>query len=224
MSDIADFYFQKIPDHAGRYLVDIWAQSDEWLEKTHDYIQWMFPTREPSFVNSKAPLLTDEIVQEFQTDPHLISQVRTSLNRMIRFFEMDAENPWWVTKNNHNYLRCTRILHCLRDFGMISELSDFYSNLLTIADNNREVISGLTMGYWEDAFHGEQDYLIEVTIKTKISATRSVDVRASSLEEAIDLATSEVEDNIAEYGIGSRQYVMSDMKIEILSIDAEESS
>lgn len=220
MSVIADYYLQKVPDHAGRYLVDIWGQSDEYLEKSHDYIQWMFPNREPSPVNPKAPILTDEVVEEFKSDSHLISQVRTSLNRMIRFFEMDEENPWWCTKNNHNYLRCTRIINTLREFGMVAELAEFYDKLLTIADNN-EVINGITLSYWADAFEGQQEYLIEVTAKAEFVATRSVDVRASSLKEAKAIASKEVRDNM-ECVFNSKDYYMDVTDLTINYIKAEE--
>lgn len=220
MSKIAKFYLQEIPDHAGRYLVDIWAQSDEWLEKTHDYIQWMFPNRDPSPVSPKAPILTDEVVEEFKSNEYLITQVRTSLNRMIRFYEMDEENPWWCTKNNHNYLRCTRILHTLREFGMLKELSEFYSMLMTVANNNSEVIHGLTRSYWADAFEGQQEYLISVTIKAEVTATRTIDVRASSLEEALSIASDEVEENVNF--VGDRDYQMSNEEMKIISIVAGE--
>jgi len=219
MSSISDFYLQKTPDHAGRYLVDIWAHSDEWLEKTHDYIQWMFPNREPSPVNPKAPVLTDEIVEEFKFNHYLIEMVRTSLNRMIRFLEMDEKNPWWTTKNNHNYLRCTRILNTLKEFGMVKELDDFYARLTTIAKDN-EAINSLTLSYWEDAYEGLRDYLIMVTVKAKVTATRSVDVRTSSLEKALEIATEEVEDNVKF--VGNRGYQMSNEEMEIVSITAEE--
>jgi hypothetical protein len=221
MSEILSFYNCEAPDHAGRYLVDIWAFADEKLEKTHDYIQWLFPNREVSSVNPKAPLLTDEVVEEFKSNSYLLKNVKISLDRMIKFYEMDEENPWWCTKNNHNYLRCTRILNTLREFGMIEELSEFYSKLMIIADNN-EVIHGLTRSYWEDAFEGQKEYLIVVTVDVKVKASRSVDVRAASLEEAKNLASAEVEDCIGEYGLGSKQYEMDYKKIDITSIKAEE--
>lgn len=222
-SEIVLFYESQCSDTRGRFLDDILKFSHYQLEKTHDYIQFLFPNRDESAVNPSAPVLTDAVVAEFKACPELRAAVKRSLDTMIKFYEMDKENPWWCTKNNHNYLRCTRILNTLREFGMTNELDQFYSDLTRIADDN-EVINNLTQSYWENAYHGVQDYLISVTVEVKVKASRSVDVRAASLQEAINIATAQVEDSIGEYGIGSRSYVMDYEKIDITSIVAEETS
>lgn len=36
-------------DKQGRTLQDIWNFSDEQLESTHNYIQWLFPLINPTF-------------------------------------------------------------------------------------------------------------------------------------------------------------------------------
>ena len=41
------FYADAVPDHRGRFLREIQNWSDEDLERTHDYIQWLFPLAEP---------------------------------------------------------------------------------------------------------------------------------------------------------------------------------
>ncbi|MGH9411741.1 MAG: opioid growth factor receptor-related protein, partial [Vicinamibacterales bacterium] len=38
-------------DDEGRTLQQILAWDDDRLERAHDYIQWLFPTRQPSGVN-----------------------------------------------------------------------------------------------------------------------------------------------------------------------------
>src|SRR5687767_14960180 len=52
-------------DSAGRTLDEILAWDDDRLEAIHDYIQWLFPTRQPSGVNPFAPLVTDATVRAF---------------------------------------------------------------------------------------------------------------------------------------------------------------
>ena len=42
----------------GDTLDEIMKWPDEWLEEDHDYIQWLFPSTEPSQMNSAAPTLT----------------------------------------------------------------------------------------------------------------------------------------------------------------------
>lgn len=157
MNSVLSFYEETAPDSEGRYLSDILSSSNEFLEKTHDYIQWLFPNKEISFFNPDAPLLTEEIIKEFKTRSELQVAIKRSLNRMIAFYHMDAAHPWWVTKNNHNYLRITRILHTLRAFDMDHELIDFFGRLLVIFDNNRDIISDTTFDYWTDAFYGDTE-------------------------------------------------------------------
>ncbi len=50
------------PDADGRFHVDILKFSDEELEETHDYIQWLFPLCEPSMAVPGSPYLVDEEV------------------------------------------------------------------------------------------------------------------------------------------------------------------
>ena len=52
-------------DGNGRTLREILGWSDATLEGVHDYIQWVFPTRQPSGVNPFAPLVTAETVRAF---------------------------------------------------------------------------------------------------------------------------------------------------------------
>ncbi len=49
------FYRGEAADARGRWWRDILAKSDEWLEATHDYIQWLFPLPERSAFNPDAP-------------------------------------------------------------------------------------------------------------------------------------------------------------------------
>jgi hypothetical protein len=218
--NIISFYEGKSLDYKGRSLDDILSMTDNDLEECHDFIQVLFPNREPSSFNPKAPLLDDETVEHFKRRADLKKVVKLILNRMISFYDMGAEYPWWCTKHNHNYLRCTRILNTLREFGMKQELDMFYTRLLVIAKNNSEVITSETVSYWEDAYLGERDYLINVTVTAKVSATRGVDLRASSLKEAKRLAIEQVKENVIF--TGDRDYEMSDEEQEFISFEAEE--
>lgn len=161
MLEIILFYEDKAPDNFGRHLNNILTQDDKWLESCHNYIQWLFPNREPSFFNSEAPILTNDIIKEFKSRPDLLFNVKRSLDRMIKFYHLDIDekHPWWVTKNNHNFLRITRILHTLKELEMQDELMDFVSKLYFICINNEEII-GESSVFWQNAFDGKKDYEI----------------------------------------------------------------
>src|SRR6266571_4801991 len=47
-SDPIVAYYSGGPDAGGRMLAEILAWNDERLEAVHDFIQWVFPTRQPS--------------------------------------------------------------------------------------------------------------------------------------------------------------------------------
>ena len=218
---IISFYENKTPDLSGRYQDIILANDDHFLEKTHDYIQFLFPNKEVSEFNPDAPVLTDEVIDEFKSRADLQASVRDSLNRMIKFYNMDAEFPWWCTKKNHNYLRITRILNTLKAFGMQKDLDAFYAKLMIIAKNNKEVIDyDCALSYWEDAYEGAREYSIEVYVLAKIKASRNVEVRAAYLEEAKKLAIEEVKDNVDFKELGN--YVLYIEEQDIISFNAEE--
>lgn len=152
--NLIDFYEEIVPDDHGRYLSDIRNYSNQLLEDCHDWVQWLFPNREPSPYNPTAPLLDDETVEVFKSRNDLKLQVELSLNRVIEFYQLDVTHPWWVTKNNHNFLRISRILNTLREFGMLTEACNFFDQLTEVYSNNREVIGEVTFDFWEKAFTG----------------------------------------------------------------------
>ncbi len=149
-----DFYYGNIPNSNGKYYIDIINSDDIELEDDHLYIQWLFPNRQQSFINLNAPLLNDQVIKLFKADESLQEMIRISLDRMIQFYQLDQQTPWWITKNNHNYLRCTRILNTLREFEMKDELFHFYSQLLMIYINNYQIITPMTFLFWKRAYHG----------------------------------------------------------------------
>ena len=61
----------------------------------------------------------------------------------------------WLTSGNHNFLRITRILHCLNVMGLSQEATAFYNALQQIytedAAKTRQVIGASTFGYWTEA-------------------------------------------------------------------------
>ncbi len=154
MNAIVSFYEMSSPDNFNRWLDDIQRANDVWLEQTHNYIQWLFPNREPSAFNPEAPLLDDETVEIFISKNHLRDQVGISLEMMMDFYQLDTEHPWWVTKKNHNFLRITRILNTLREFKLIGGATYFFDKLTVVYSNNREIIGETTFEYWKQAFTG----------------------------------------------------------------------
>jgi hypothetical protein len=134
-SDAIVEFYSGSPDGEGRTLEAILAWNDDRLEAVHDFVQWVFPSRQPSAVNPFAPLVTDGTVSAFDRDPVLRDRLGQAFERMLRFYglrrhgsrvEIDervfpARSRVWLTPGNHNHLRLTRIMDCLSTLGLRGE-------------------------------------------------------------------------------------------------------
>lgn len=126
---IIGFLSGQTPDGEGRFLREILAWPDDRMEAVHDFIQWLFPLLEPSPVNPGAPVLDAATIAEIRARPALQEAVRASAARMRRFYQASRH---WITPGNHNHLRITRILKCLKLAGLDGEASEFFGWLSTI--------------------------------------------------------------------------------------------
>ena len=147
----------------------IWAWDYEELEIVHDYIQWLFPLAERSAFNPNAPIVDEEVIQAFHTNPQLRENLFKSFLLMLRFYGLqgseDKNGNFIVTKSpeyperrrewicimNHNYLRITRILKCLTVLGLKSYAQAFYRCLEQIYREESRHIGSKTFQYWTNA-------------------------------------------------------------------------
>lgn len=151
------------PDTAGRTLAAILAWDDERLETVHDYIQWLFPTRQPSGVNPFAPLVTGATIAAFEHDPGLRDRLRDAFERMLVFYGLThradrvatdpsrfpARSRVWLNPGNHNHLRLTRILESVATLGLREEATALQRCLLEdIAIGHADSVSPRTLSFW----------------------------------------------------------------------------
>jgi hypothetical protein len=174
-SGLLEFYSGVGTDDRGRYLREMLEWPDEELEPVHDYIQWLFPLTEPSAFNPRAPLLSDAAIREFRRSAELRSNVLASFERMVRFygFELAAAEEdcvirraanfserahVWLAPMNHNHLRITRILKCLRLVGLDDHARAFFDALAAIYESERRKprsnITAKTIHFWREAASG----------------------------------------------------------------------
>lgn len=165
------FYAGAAPDDSGRYLRDIHIWPDERLERTHDYIQWLFPLKERSGFNPHAPVLDEKAIGEFRRRPELRKKLHTSFVRMLLFYGFTLKDGTplqvvrassfadrsqvWLSWMNHNHLRITRILKSLKLLGLGEEADAFFASLTDLYDAEtaqpRQRISPETFEYWREA-------------------------------------------------------------------------
>jgi len=166
---ILRFYRLEGADARGRTLADIWSWDAARLEGVHDYIQWLFPLPEPSRFNPQAPILTEGAIEAFRADAHLRQRLLRSLGTMLGFYgltltsgpreapriaparDFAARSRDWLHAGNHNHLRLTRILTCLRLLGLEEHGRALYACLADIARDHPHAVSATTLAYWERA-------------------------------------------------------------------------
>lgn len=144
----------------GLYISDVHKFSFEQLESNHNYIQWLFPIKTISVHNLLAPIYKESV--DYNT-PIIMDNIKKSFEMMLRFYGLEYQNSQivrrkdfektkqWVTYNNHNYLRITRILKSLMLFQMGKEAKTFFTALEKIYEENKDIISEKTYLYWKMA-------------------------------------------------------------------------
>lgn len=141
----------------------ILAKDDEFWESCHDFIQWVFPTNQPSVFNPIAPIL-DRHTARWISKRNLLR----AFDRFLTFLGVkDPQNPdaigniryarvrQWYQPGNHNLLRITRVLKCLMLCGMYHEaraLEYFLHKCRNYAHGNGwESIPQETWDFWNKA-------------------------------------------------------------------------
>jgi len=157
MSLIEEFYTLKTTDHRNRKLFDYWGANDEWLEDTHDYIQWMFPLQEASAFNVHAPLLSEEDRYNCLWNESVYDNFCRSFNVMCGFYGFyitynnTVKLKRWVTPQNHNFLRLTRILKSSMLMGAEPQARFLFRKLNDLYKTHHEIITSKTVDFWKDA-------------------------------------------------------------------------
>ena len=168
---IVDFYLGG-RDHRGRTLDEILAWPDDRLESVHDYIQWTFPTRQPSAVNPFAPLVTDSTVRAFARDPRLAERLGGTFDRMLLFYGLQwdanrrivdepgrfaSRSGVWLHPGNHNHLRLTRIMESLATLGLFDEAIALQDCLTNRIAREFGAVSKTTLEFWRKPLPAARD-------------------------------------------------------------------
>ena len=147
MNKIYDFLIGGA-DHAGRTHAFICDQSDEWIESTHDFIQWLFPIEDERGRGASIPDLTDEEVEMIKESEEAQKAMLLSASRMRRFW---SKNQHWVTEHDHNHLRITRCIKSLRLLVGDEEAQKMKVWLSSVLGPNAKLISKSSLKYWKEA-------------------------------------------------------------------------
>ncbi len=165
MQPLVSFYRGLQPDDQGRMLDEILARDDDWLEFTHDYIQWLFPLAVRSGANPSAPVLDGAQIEAFRQDAKLRERLLQSFGRILAFYGLqriqgrivkgpnwDTRKGNWFTRPTHNNLRITRILTSMRLLGLERESSAFLEGLTALRGSDADCgVGEAAYAYWRRA-------------------------------------------------------------------------
>lgn len=142
-------------DFLGRTYQDILEHSDYEMEKCHSSIQQIFPLHEFSKHAHTCPIISPEIVEEAKKYPEIEDNLLRGIDRLERFLgignydDVDKQRKW-CRNHNHNLLRVTRAIRCLRLFGMNEIAKEFYETVRPVCEHFG--ISEFTLNKWHQAF------------------------------------------------------------------------
>jgi len=168
-STIVQFYIGKTTDNRGRTIEQIWQWNYELLERTHDYIQWVFPLPEISRFHPHAPILTAADIDRFKNSFGLRTRLTVSLEIVLDFYGLSCEyisndkfkilpaanfpvrKECWLHWGNHNHLRISRILKSLNTLGLETYSQSLLECLEEIYVLEEGKITKLTLSSWQEA-------------------------------------------------------------------------
>ena len=148
MTTIVDFLKGAGTDAAGRTVFDVVALDDRSVERTHDFIQWLFPLAEPSGANRRAPVLSAADVEAVQACGMSQIALAAATDRMTAFYQF---NTHWLVPYNHNHLRITRIIKSLRLLRGEDEANEFRDLILGMDEAAGRPVSVDSRRYWTTA-------------------------------------------------------------------------
>lgn len=134
-------------DFKGRRLSDIWSMSDQEIEATHDFIQIAFPLDEPSQSSFHGVYLVPEDIEAAISN----AAVREALIKSSEWFlGFLSRSNAWRSGYDHNQLRITRVIKCLRMLVGDQQADRFRDRVLNLV-TDKEALTKECLRYWEAA-------------------------------------------------------------------------
>jgi len=148
MTSISGFLSNQDRNASGWLLTDIWKFNDTQIENTHTFIQWVFPTDEPSRATPGSPVLTEEQVTEIRNS----EQAKQNLSKSADwYFNFLRRNSFWRKPYDHNHLRITRLIKSLRLLLGDDEAEYYKQQFWQLLGTDISQIPPKTIDYWDDA-------------------------------------------------------------------------
>ena len=148
-TSILYFYENQLrPENLGLSCTEVLKSDDNALEKMHTYIQWLFPTDEPSPHNPRAPVTDRTVKEAFRESKTLKRRMEKAFFRMLTFYKLDYDERTgmisgrrWVNPPSHNYLRISRIIRSLCIAGLnhrATALNECMQRIQSVSQETRD--------------------------------------------------------------------------------------
>ena len=131
-----------------RLLSDIWAFSDVEIERTHNFIQWLFPLAEASLSVPGSPTLTSDEIAALRLSVAAKTSIVGSANWYSAFL---GRNSHWKAKYDHNHLRITRAIKALRLLVSDEEANRFRNGVFALLGDDFAMIDEKAKSFWNAA-------------------------------------------------------------------------
>ena len=170
-----DFYSYPKRSVQGGLTLDSFlnAMGDDALERTHDYIQWVFPNPFPSRQQRHVAQYpcTKEQYDLFKEDSSVMALVHLAVAKILAFWGI-AYTPnrtdslrihakaifrAKLLRQNHNQLRFTRLIVFLRCVGLDTLANALVTDLI-VGGGFASQIEGDARNHWFDALYSDIEY------------------------------------------------------------------
>tara|TARA_B100000579_G_scaffold43061_2_gene30039 strand:- start:1276 stop:1716 length:441 start_codon:yes stop_codon:yes gene_type:complete len=142
-----NFLLGKEADFKGRTIQEIWSFSDIQIEGNHDFIQLIFPLNKKSQnVFHGYYLDNEDLINELKESHQIRKNIIKSSSWFLSFLK---RNEHWKSKYDHNQLRITRVIECLRLLVGDDEADNFYQSVLVLCSDKN--INKITLEYWKNS-------------------------------------------------------------------------
>ena len=142
------FLLNKETDFKGRFLSDIWEYSDNNIESQHNFIQLLFPLNKPSRAVLHGYYLNEKnLIDQIRNDQSAKENLMKSKDWFVGFL---SRNNQWKNYSDHNQLRITRVIECLRLLVSEKEADLFYKKIITMLGSDYKV-NKKTLEFWSNA-------------------------------------------------------------------------
>ena len=153
-------------------ILKIFHYDDYMLEKSHSFIQWVFPTITPSAYNGYSPILFLSDYLILRNSKLVISTLNFFALKMLSYWGLNGGNRSFLTLlHGHNGLRLSRAIESLTLFGFdLSKIMNELKELIRfgILNPRYDLYLGLRIPIWFIRYEENKELVIGHEFHTRI--------------------------------------------------------